>query len=320
MSNWHDCGKDLIVELQKSANNPNVKLPDIGKEVKGKCIQFLQNSLNDNTICISLGNRAIGLSEGPKKGPMNMQDDVAAFEAWALILRTHCGKDVQLALMENVKLPEWPKTVNILLEKYGHYNRFLYRVMKFKEQYGWFSIADKRLEEVVDRFKAAFDNGGFCNNVPENDASSSPGNLEGMVESTFGKGIGEPGELYLKKLTAASARGVDVAFVYRQLPVGLFLGGKADATRVFTGSHSAIDLWGLSEDRTELVIYELKTRNKMAGIITELMFYANYMYDMYIEKEKNHFKPLSPKKSEKIGVVTRNFTTQAVWPKYKPIC
>ena len=41
-----------------------------------------------------------------------------------------------------------------------------------------------------------------------------------------------------------------------------------------------------------MVIYELKVRNPMVGILTELMFYANYAYDMYVAE--NRFYPMAP--------------------------
>lgn len=41
-----------------------------------------------------------------------------------------------------------------------------------------------------------------------------------------------------------------------------------------------------------IVIYELKVRNSKPGILTELMFYANYVYDMYIGE--NRFHPQQP--------------------------
>ena len=77
--------------------------------------------------------------------------------------------------------------------------------------------------------------------------------------------------------------------LWRQLPVGLFEGKKSEETRVFTGRKSAIDLWSTSGD--SIVIFELKAQNVKVGILTELMFYANYMADMYVN---NTFDPLPP--------------------------
>ena len=81
--------------------------------------------------------------------------------------------------------------------------------------------------------------------------------------------------------------------VYRQLPVGLFRmkAGRTKGTyncskdtMVFTGGESAIDLWTW-QDKSFKVI-ELKTENPMIGIITEIFFYSNYMYDFLIREWK----------------------------------
>lgn len=235
-----------------------------------------------------------------------MQRAAGAFDAWALVFHTFFGNDVkvQLALKDGVKLPEWPGDEAVLLGKYGHYNRFLYRLMKFDQFYGgpdgWFKIADPRLAAAVARFRESLRSCHFYNNVGEGDPSSDPDGAEHRVEGYFAA----QGQELLKKHTP----GVEVGAVYQQLPVGLF---NTEALRerykdkephtpvsVFPRVRAATDLWGLSRDRKTLVIYELKAtqnagnKNKAVGIISELMFYCNYAYDMYIAN--NNFEPLSP--------------------------
>lgn len=256
--------------------------------------------LDERTCRIELNKKAIG----HPNAPLNMQDDAAAFEAWALFLRVHAQyENVQLGLQDGVTLPSWPEKQPFLRgckenkdqEAYGHYNRFLYRVMKFREQYPWFKVADADLDAAVRRFKTGFHKYSFCNNVPTKPAKS-PENWEGRVEKTFAEDF--TASQYLKRQTAV--QGVDVGKIYRQLPVGLFQDKKSRAKQIFTANHSAIDLWGISEDKTKIAVYELKTRNKMLGIITELMFYANYMRDMFIERA-NRCEPLPvPEKNGKM--------------------
>lgn len=44
-------------------------------------------------------------------------------------------------------------------------------------------------------------------------------------------------------------------------------------------------MWSLnSVDGDELTIYELKTKNQMVGALTEIFFYANFMYDLCVKK------------------------------------
>ena len=247
--------------------------------------------VNEMTCRIALNKKAIGGTDAP----LNMQDAAAAFEAWALFLHVHAQyENVQLGLQDGMTLPLWPEGEPFLLGRnlpngegkadvwktYGHYNRFLYRVMNFRKQYHWFKIADTGLEQAVLRFERAFHNYLLCNNVPRTKPADEPKEPEGKVEVIFARNDLVAGQR-LKEQT--SVQGVNIGELYRQFPVGLFFEEKSKATQIFTANHSAIDLWGTSEDGTKLVIYELKTNNKMPGIITELMFYANYMRDMFVD-------------------------------------
>lgn len=66
--------------------------------------------------------------------------------------------------------------------------------------------------------------------------------------------------------------------VYRQLPAGLFEESVARDNAVFTGGKSAIDLWSVNGNTINII--ELKTNNPMIGIVTEIFFYSNYVYDL----------------------------------------
>ena len=94
----------------------------------------------------------------------NMQSNEAAFEACALLIHVHCGFRVELAA-ENA--PED-------LAYRRHYGRFLYRAMKFSDQYsGWFSLSPA-LKDRVENFRAYLRTNSFCNNVANGPAG--PGN------------------------------------------------------------------------------------------------------------------------------------------------
>lgn len=250
------------------------------------------NQEGDDCVQLLLSERATGLAE---TASLNMQADAAAFEAWALILHVNSGiKTIRLGLQSDVSKALLKLTDTFpLSKKYGHYNRFLYRLMKFQQQYGWFQIANTDLAEAVSKFEQALDKEAFCNNRPMNKAEPDPSNLESRVEAAFADSAGNKsaGPNLLRELTLA--HNVKIGPIYRQLPVGLFKETKSTDNSVFTAGHSAIDLWSLSQGTDpEIVIYELKAGNQMAGIITELMFYANYMYDMYIEE--NSFQSEDP--------------------------
>ena len=264
-------------------------------------------SRDGNDIRMTLCGKAIGLAADGET-PLNMQDNDAAFEAWALILHTYCGVSVQLTLDSNAELPD---SDGILLSgdksyTYGHYNRFLYRVMKFRKQLcSWFEIPNERLTTAVDQFERALQEYAFCNNSPLAEATEYPNKQEPAVEAAFSRAD----QTILAELAEAQEFGVSK--LYRQLPVGLFLNqpkaAPSRATSILTGQASAIDLWGLA-DSHDLAIYELKTDNKMVGIITELMFYANYVYDMFVDRE-NTWKPREARKDYRGRLI--------LWNKYK---
>ena len=194
----------------------------------------------------------------------NMQVPGNDFEGWAIAAHI-CSQMGQITLdIKDVdRLPDGKYVGN------GHVNRFLYRAMKFKEQYSWFHLSDK-LNDKVDRFKKYLDedNKIFVNNI----ATKQAGNTykiydENAVEAEMAK----PG--LLKNIVNVVGDGD----VYRQLPVGLFEGKKARDTAIFTYGKSAIDLWSINGDTINII--ELKTKNPMLGIVTEIFFYSNYIYD-----------------------------------------
>lgn len=191
----------------------------------------------------------------------NMQNNASAFEGWLLALKSWGAMDrAQLA---------WTKPKEV---RSGHYQRFLYRVLWFRELFPWFGVVDE------------------C--------------LPLLEESRVLKGV--PGELLLKtangipkarpEAAAAEAHlekflletgwlvqnfGIHQDKVGRQFPVGLFEGKVSNENRVFTGGKSAIDLVGLNEESKCLWIFELKTEdNKRMGGVSELLFYVYVVHDL----------------------------------------
>jgi hypothetical protein len=122
------------------------------------------------------------------------------------------------------------------------------------------------LRNVIKDFEKYLESEVFVNNPPTKDASDND-YKENLVESKLSEGGA------LKEIIG----GIVDEEVYRQLPVGLFVKKKSKETSIFTYGHSAIDLWSIKDDI--LSIIELKAKNRMIGIITEIFFYVNYMND-----------------------------------------
>ncbi|WP_276634843.1 hypothetical protein [Phascolarctobacterium succinatutens] len=219
-------------------------------------------------LTMTLLPKAVGLGKGDA---VNMQDNAAAFEAWCFIIKAKTSiDDLKIKLdVEGLTSDMYDKDI----PSTGHFGRFLYRILKFKEQYGtWFFLSDE-LEDMRKNFADFLSSGKFVNNEPSKEAEDDEDALgtEGYVEKRFcdDDSLG-------KLILGFSGENV---VINRQLPVGLFKGEKSDGTAVFTGKKSAIDFWLLYNN--ELNIYELKANNKMVGILTEIFFYSNYMRDVY---------------------------------------
>jgi len=183
----------------------------------------------------------------------NMQDDSAAFEGWALVLKRWGNVDKVVISWDRHNLV-----------KDGHYQRFLFRVNNFLRDFGsWFSIAPDSLIYLEDlRIK----NTGtyFLNSPAKNRKESESQRTESKYEIKFTSDI-----FWGKDLKNAS----NAKFLGRQLPVGVFEGDIKKVNSIFTGGKSAIDIWGINHD-DELLLFELKAeKNNKIGIISELYFY-----------------------------------------------
>lgn len=238
---------------------------------------------NPPKLVMTLTQEAGGFSEKP----INMQDNSACFEAWCLIIKAQTsnpGLKIELDV-DGITVASYlsGKPVN------GHLGRFLYRILKFSEQYKqWFELSPA-LEEIKKNFKNYLDTNKFETNAPLNEAETDLDKLLNKgLERYVEQLLVDTGSYKTKILKLSSAS----AIVGRQLPVGLFVGTKAKDHVVFTGGTSAADFWAVDGDTVK--VYELKSKNPMVGIITEIFFYSNYVCDVFIEKG-NKMNPNKPK-------------------------
>lgn len=231
-------------------------------------------------LVMTLTQEAAGFSN-----PINMQDTRACFEAWCLIIKaktSNSGLKIELDV-DGITVASYPggKPAN------GHLGRFLYRILKFSEQYkDWFKLSPI-LDNLKNKFKTYLDSHTFVTSAPSGAPKKAIANynLESYVEYLFCDSISAQKDI----LNLPSRTTID-----RQLPVSLFEGTKPSTTNVvFTRGKSAIDFWAVDGDTIN--VYELKSDNPMVGIITEIFFYSNYVYDIFVEKG-NHMVPYTPKK------------------------
>lgn len=225
-------------------------------------------------LVMTLTQEAAGFSN-----PINMQDTRACFEAWCLIIKaktSNSGLEIELDV-DGITVASYPggKPAN------GHLGRFLYRILKFSEQYaGWFQLSPI-LDNLKNKFKTYLDSHTFVTSAPSGAPKKAIANynLESYVEYFFCDSISAQKDI----LGLSSGTTID-----RQLPVSLFDATKSNTTGVFTGGKSAIDFWAVDGDTIN--VYELKSDNPMVGIITEVFFYSNYVHDVFISKSLDHGK------------------------------
>lgn len=201
----------------------------------------------------------------------NMQDDAAAFEGWALVLK-RWGKFDKVIL-------SWD--LNNLNDD-GHYQRFLFRVTNFSKDFNsWFEIKSNCIQYLTVLIINESDT-YYLNSPSNNRDKNVPQGAESILEDKFSKGDWADA---LKLRTNAD-------YLNRQLPVGVFKKSVSKLTSIFPRLKSAIDIWGISKNN-ELLLFELKAdANNKVGIITELYFYCCIM--RYVQRGRFKHEKSNP--------------------------
>ena len=255
-----DIRRELLNELKEVAPQRNIKL--------ATNIEYLKE---DNNIWIVMKKEAIGYADKP-----NMQKDSEAFEGWAMIIKSHYQSDVVKKIVLDVDIDEMPSPKEVFSEvfvsdgiKRGHYGRFLYRALRFYEDYDWFELSPK-IMKVVKEFEKILQENVCCNHLQKAEARTN-NKKEKQVEAFFSE---NPQELINLLGNMKEIRGN----VYRQLLCWLRI--KNNKIPLFTENMSALDLWNVTDN--EMNIFELKAANySKIGIISELFFYVHYCKDVF---------------------------------------
>lgn len=272
-----DVKKDILAALKKAEGDKgNISLPS-------KSLRFIEKENKTLWIEFTDCKYIIGYDYEDKEGKnvhknYNMQDSGVCFEGWSVIIKTYCDYDKIILDVKNVKglYERWKEEINGLGAKNGHVGRFFYRALRFSEQYEWFSLS-KELEKEVKLFEEYISQEKkFWNNIPKGKAGKST--AEEKAENDIEDQLAVSGVLDKALINRTGLELDENDEVYRQLPVGLFEDEVKTKNTVFTGGKSAIDLWTCHDDTLYLI--ELKYNNKMVGIITEIFFYSNYMWDL----------------------------------------
>ena len=215
----------------------------------------------------------------------NLQQDQAAFEGWALVLKTWLDCNVSL---------DWEPPANPMDQ---HYQRFLYRVIRFNKVIDWFEIGESSMQYLMDsliletRGVSKEPMGNFLVNVPGKRKEVRPPQRQMALEKM------SENELELLFFTKPQNLLHSVGLgksneILRQIPVGVFAREVSRNTRVFPGVGGKADL-GVIDDAGTVWLFELKKPgNNKVGVISELLFYSHIIRDIqlgifgYEEKKK----------------------------------
>lgn len=189
----------------------------------------------------------------------NMQSDESAFDAWSICLKHHLPKYIDRVVLN------WKKPMQFNQSQLLHYNRFLYRAIRFRQMFNWLEVTDINNNELVD-FERDFKKLEINTPLKEASTTSEESSKEKLIE------YNQQNLDYIKDK-------FHLHNINHQLPVGVQKNGES----FFTGRASAIDIWGLANNN--LNIFELKYKNKKAGIISELLFYSELMFDLFVSKK-----------------------------------
>lgn len=197
----------------------------------------------------------------------NMQSNENAFEGWAVVLKSAFGDNIRKVIL-NV-------SPNIVIDyNNGHYTRFLWRAYNFSNIFDWFEIGNCKND--VYNFVSSKLNNVFLN-IPSDDRKpvvKSKG--ERFVEYLFV----DRNRLFYDDLKNL----IDADEIINQVPVGLFQDFVSNNTKIFTGGASAIDLIGYKElDILHLIELKVGNNNKL-GVISEFLFYAFIMHNLFISR------------------------------------
>ncbi len=218
----------------------------------------------------------------------NMQNDSSSFEGWIFCLKTFFSEVTSVVI--DWEKPAFSVIEKVMITQQKHYNRFLFRVIWFIDNYSWADVVESRKADIT-KFKHSFSI--LTLNFPLQKSKDKSARSESDQKMKY--------EAILE--TAIYQHLSKTGFANHQLPMGLFDTQVSLATAITPGGASQADLWKIDND--EFCVYELKdcinTDNTHVGIITELMFYANVLHRLTITQEIHY-----PSDADKYRTIKRD--------------
>lgn len=197
----------------------------------------------------------------------NMQNAASAVEGWALALIAWSG-------VKRVTL-DWEEPEGAGANA-PHFQRFLYRVVRFAELLGPEVVQIARPDRLA-ALRITHPGVRPTINVAQGRDTAgilSPTKSEAELEKTFIRADSPARHRLMSHLKLSK--------LDRQFPVGVFDGEPKAGSEIFTARKSAVDLIGLDAHQA-LYLFELKADgNNSVGAVSEIFFYAMVMYDLLV--------------------------------------
>ena len=242
---------EILEKLKRNCKNTSIILPE-----------QLDMSTNDNSLIINMSSEVI---------LKNMQTDPAAFESWAVLLIRWISE------IKNVVI-KWEEPISHFItdSRKQHYQRFLFRVLRFCDAYLWANIEEDNMG-CLNQFVIST-KGKYILNAPSKERSRTFKEVKPLKE--YSESQLEEFILSHKETKENFKNSFALDNIDNQLPVGVFKDKISNSTKVFTGGKSAIDIWGINK-QNEFCLFELKnSKNRKVGVLSEMLFYAFIIKDV----------------------------------------
>jgi hypothetical protein len=276
MTEWRDNRKDILKRFKDISDNKHLLLPRDMDFFRANNVQLIKMNRKPEKI------------REPSK--IDLQTDGEAFEGWAIAIKRWLGDeegDLEVRLC-------WEPLAK-KKERNSHYQRFLYRVIRFSEMFDWFKVAQNCVDHVQQASRVLNLDGtpkslgqpllvqvpGSIKDVSPPKAQNTRELSEKQIEVKFEN---EP-HLILDKIGWEGK-------LKRQVPIGVFNGviksnsNDNDDTRVFPGVGARIDLVCFGT-RDRLALFELKKSHNHGkpvtpkiGALSEVLFYSHVIRDL----------------------------------------
>jgi hypothetical protein len=270
--------KMLIQQLREACNSSTVSLP--------------------SDITFNIYGTTIRMHLSPKCVEASMLADSAAFEGWALALKRWLPHISHIEINWTCECDEFDQ----------HYQRFLFRLKKFKDLFNWFSIIPMR-ESDLDKLGIKVSGKYYITSpkkireTPEKDSCKT---IEEALQDEHKL------ECFIKDNPDLLLKLLGIEYSDRQFPVGLFHEIVSKGTEIFPRANSAIDLWGV-DNKQGFFLFELKRdKAQKMGIFSELFFYSSIIEG--IQDKRFHLQ-----KENKLITDTKRINSYILAPQWHPL-